>query len=40
LPGVTVISIAHRETLARFHGQRWHFEPAGEGGYSVRMSTL
>jgi putative ATP-binding cassette transporter len=40
LPGVTVISIAHRETLARFHGQRWHFEPVEEGGHTVRMSAL
>ncbi|MCA1327047.1 ABC transporter ATP-binding protein/permease [Herbaspirillum sp. alder98] len=40
LPGVTVISIAHRETLARFHGQRWHFAPVEEGGYAVRMSPL
>jgi len=40
LPGVTVISIAHRETLARFHGQRWHFEADEEGGYAMRMAAL
>ncbi|WDZ96170.1 ABC transporter ATP-binding protein/permease [Herbaspirillum sp. WKF16] len=43
LPGVTVISIAHRETLARFHGVRWAFVAAGEGeaeGCRVEVSAL
>ncbi|KAF1046791.1 MAG: Vitamin B12 transport ATP-binding protein BacA [Herbaspirillum frisingense] len=41
LPGVTVLSIAHRETLARFHGVRWKFVPLGEGeGCRVEASLL
>ncbi|EOA04694.1 ABC transporter permease and ATPase components protein [Herbaspirillum frisingense GSF30] len=45
LPGVTVISIAHRETLARFHDVRWKFVPAaageGEGaGHRVQMQPI
>lgn len=41
LPGVTVVSIAHRETLARFHSLRWKFVPIGEGeGCRVEVSSL
>jgi putative ATP-binding cassette transporter len=43
LPGVTVISIAHRETLARFHDVRWKFVPptAGEGaGHRVEALPI
>ncbi|OWY26964.1 ABC transporter ATP-binding protein/permease [Herbaspirillum robiniae] len=41
LPGVTVISIAHRETLARFHGVRWKFVPVADGeGCRVEASSL
>ncbi|MBB5393955.1 MULTISPECIES: ABC transporter ATP-binding protein/permease [unclassified Herbaspirillum] len=41
LPGVTVVSIAHRETLARFHSLRWRFVPAGEGeGCRVEVAAL
>lgn len=43
LPGVTVISIAHRETLARFHDVRWHFVAPGEGeggGHRVEMAPV
>ncbi|AON57177.1 ABC transporter ATP-binding protein/permease [Herbaspirillum seropedicae] len=43
LPGVTVISIAHRETLARFHDVRWHFVAPGEGeggGHRVEMAPM
>jgi len=43
LPGLTVISIAHRETLARFHDVRWHFVEAstGEGGgHRVEMAPV
>jgi putative ATP-binding cassette transporter len=41
LPGVTVISIAHRETLARFHDVRWKFVPLGDGeGCRVETSAL
>jgi len=25
LPDAAVVSIAHRETVARYHRQRWHF---------------
>ncbi|EJM97481.1 ABC transporter ATP-binding protein/permease [Herbaspirillum sp. YR522] len=31
LPGVTVLSIAHRETVARFHAVRWQFVPQSRG---------
>jgi putative ATP-binding cassette transporter len=47
LPGVTVVSIAHRETLARFHRQRWHFSRNSgasalrdEEGFRVEVSGL
>lgn len=41
LPGVTVVSIAHRETLARFHSLRWKFVPISEGeGCRVEVSSL
>lgn len=41
LPGVTVVSIAHRETLARFHDVRWKFLAAGEGGlFRVESAPL
>jgi putative ATP-binding cassette transporter len=43
LPGVTVISIAHRETLARFHDVRWKFVPPADGegaGHRVRRCRL
>lgn len=41
LPGVTVISIAHRETLARFHDVRWKFTAAGEGqGHRVEALPI
>jgi putative ATP-binding cassette transporter len=45
LPGVTVISIAHRETLARFHDVRWKFVPAAAGeregeGHRVQMQPI
>ncbi|WP_343587222.1 ABC transporter ATP-binding protein/permease [Herbaspirillum sp.] len=41
LPGVTVVSIAHRETLARFHSLRWKFVPLGEGeGCRVEVAAL
>jgi len=39
LPGVTVVSIAHRETLARFHSTRWHFS-RGEHGHTVQVSAI
>jgi vitamin B12/bleomycin/antimicrobial peptide transport system ATP-binding/permease protein len=41
LPGVTVVSIAHRETLARFHSVRWKFVPDGAGeGCRVEAAAL
>ncbi|MFL9927122.1 ABC transporter ATP-binding protein/permease [Herbaspirillum lusitanum] len=47
LPGVTVVSIAHRETLVRFHRQRWHFSRSSgasalcyEEGFRVEVSGL
>jgi putative ATP-binding cassette transporter len=41
LPGVTVISIAHRETLARFHDVRWKFVPPADGeGAGHRVEAL
>jgi putative ATP-binding cassette transporter len=43
LPGVTVISIAHRETLARFHDVRWKFVPPADGegaGHRVQMLPI
>ncbi|MBP0598950.1 ABC transporter ATP-binding protein/permease [Herbaspirillum sp. LeCh32-8] len=41
LPGLTVVSIAHRETLARFHATRWKFVPQGEGeGCRVEVMAL
>lgn len=31
LPGTTLVSIAHRPAVARFHVQRWVLEPRGDG---------
>ena len=28
LPDAAVVSIAHRETVARYHQERWHFSRA------------
>lgn len=40
IAGITVISIAHRETLARFHSVRWKFVARGEEGCGVEVAPL
>jgi putative ATP-binding cassette transporter len=37
LPHTTLISIAHRDELARFHQQRIELHPRAEGAHELRM---
>src|SRR5689334_1286596 len=37
LPGTTIISIAHRDELTRYHTQRIELRPRGEGPHELRM---
>ena len=41
LPQAAIISIAHRETVARYHQQRWHFSRSGsEQTSSLRIAAI
>jgi len=37
LPGTTLVSIAHRDELARYHSQRVELHPRPEGAHELRM---
>jgi putative ATP-binding cassette transporter len=37
LPGTTIVSVAHRDELTRYHTQRIELRPRGEGPHELRM---
>ncbi len=41
LPDAAIVSIAHRETVARYHSQRWHFARRADGtGFELQLQPV
>lgn len=40
LPQAGIVSIAHRESVARFHESRWQFVPAADDAYAIQAGAI